>query len=103
VVNNSAEFASHMNIDSKTSHGLLGAFAGVIAAATLQPLENIKVAMMLPPRDLHLNHRIFHNLSVTKTYLYKHEGIRGFFKGVTASSLRAAFGSFTYFGLLRHL
>lgn len=57
-------------MDSKTSHGLMGAVAGVIAAAILQPLENIKVAMMLPPRDLKLNHKIVHNLAVTKRYIY---------------------------------
>jgi hypothetical protein len=90
-------------MDSKTSHGLLGAVAGLTAAAFLQPLENIKVAMMLPPKDLQLNHSVVHNLLMTKKYIMNHEGIRGFFKGVAASSLRAALGSFTYFGLLRRL
>lgn len=92
-----------MNIDSKTSHGLMGAVAGLVAAAILQPLENIKVAMMLPPHDLKLNHRVMHNLAVTNAYLWNCDGMRAFFKGVVPSSLRAAFGSFTYFALLRHL
>jgi hypothetical protein len=59
-------------MDSKTSHGLLGAVAGLIAAAILQPLENINVAMMLPPKDLQLNHSIVNNLLVTKRYIMNH-------------------------------
>lgn len=32
--------------------GILGMISGVITTALLQPFENVKMALMLPPKDL---------------------------------------------------
>jgi hypothetical protein len=56
-------------MDKKQSHGILGWIAGVITAGILQPLENIKVAMILPPKDLKLGNNIISNILTTKYYI----------------------------------
>ena len=35
--------------------GILGMISGVITTALLQPFENLKMALMLPPKNLELN------------------------------------------------
>ncbi len=32
--------------------GILGMISGVLTTALLQPFENVKVALMIPPKDL---------------------------------------------------
>lgn len=90
-------------MDSKYSHGLLGAMSGVAAAGLFQPLENIKVTMMLPPRDLTLHQNFFRNFITTYRYIVNTEGWRGLYQGVTASSTRSGIGSLIYFEILRWL
>lgn len=87
----------------KASIGLFGSASGLVVAALLQPLENIKMALMLPPKDLSTNRNFLANLVRAFRYIEGHEGARGFFKGTIPSTMRAAVGSFFFFGSLRHL
>lgn len=73
------------------------------AAALFQPLENIKVNMMLPPGDLSLKSNFLSNLITTYRYIFKTEGVRGLYQGVAASSMRSGLGSLIYFETLRRL
>jgi hypothetical protein len=45
----------------KASIGLYGSLSGSVIALVLQPLENIKMALMLPPKDLSLNRNVLMN------------------------------------------
>jgi hypothetical protein len=79
-------------------------FSGVITTALLQPFENIKMALMLPPRELKPIHEMNGVIENTKTscrYIYNADGVRGFYKGLAAATLKAALGCYIYFAGLR--
>ena len=84
--------------------GFYGMFSGVITTALLQPFENIKMALMLPPRELkpiHEANNVFTNTKSSCKYIYNADGIRGFYKGLAAATLKAALGCYIYFSGLR--
>ena len=84
--------------------GFFGMVSGVITTALLQPFENIKMALMLPPRELkpiHLKNNVFQNTKTSCEYIYKADGIKGFYKGMVAATLKAALGCYIYFAGLR--
>ncbi len=84
--------------------GFYGMFSGVITTALLQPFENIKMALMLPPRELkpiHEANNVFTNTKTSCKYIYNADGIRGFYKGLAAATLKAALGCYIYFSGLR--
>ena len=59
---------------------------------------------MIPPyklRPLHAQHNFFHNIITSCTYIYSHDGIQGFYKGLVAATLKAALGCYIYFAGLR--
>lgn len=87
----------------RASTGLFGSASGLLVAVLLQPLENVKMALMLPPSDLATNNNFISNFQHAYKYIQAHEGVRGFFKGTIPSTIRAAVGSFFFFGSLRHL
>lgn len=90
-------------MDKASSIGLLGSVSGTVIALILQPLENIKMALMIPPKDLPLGRNVFVNMYRAQRYISQNEGLRGFYKGTIPSVLRAGVGSFFFFGSLRHL
>ena len=82
--------------------GILGMISGVITTALLQPFENLKMALMLPPKNLELNQNFIKNSSKAVKYIQNNEGLRGFYKGIVAATLKAATGCYMYFGILRY-
>lgn len=87
----------------KKEHGLYGYFAGIANAAILQPLENIKMALMIAPKDLKLTNNFLSNLRTASKYLWREEQIRGFYKGLVPNLLKTGFSSAVYFCSLRTL
>jgi solute carrier family 25, member 38 len=86
--------------------GLYGMVSGVITTALLQPFENIKMALMLPPRELkplHLRSSVLQNTQSSCAYIFRADGLKGFYKGMVAATLKAALGCYIYFSGLRAL
>jgi len=84
--------------------GFYGMFSGVVTTALLQPFENIKMALMLPPRELKpqfLQNNVLVNINTSCKYIYSADGINGFYKGMIAATLKAALGCYIYFTGLR--
>ncbi len=82
-------------------HGLYGSLAGFVAATTLQPLENIKMVMLVPPKEAKLSHRFFKDVIISTKYLYNDGGLKAFYRGVVPNVLRTAFSSAIFFSVLR--
>ena len=52
--------------------GVYGMISGVATTILLQPFENIKMALMIPPRRLekqHLNNNVFNNIISSCRYI----------------------------------
>ena len=81
--------------------GMYGSFAGFIASITLQPLENIKMVLLVPPKELQLSNNFFKNVVTVTKYLHNDEGYRAFYRGLTANMTRTVFSSFFFFSTLR--
>jgi hypothetical protein len=63
------------------------------------------MALMIPPyklQDTHKQNNTFNNILSSSKYIYEHDGIRGFYKGLVAASLKAALGCYIYFTGLRY-
>jgi hypothetical protein len=84
-----------------SQNGLFGMTSGVIATALLQPFENIKMAMMIPPKALDLSRNFAGNISNASNYIYRVDGWHGFYKGMVAAVFKAAFGGYWFFGTLK--
>lgn len=82
-------------------NGLYGSLAGFIAATTLQPLENIKMVMLVPPKELQLSNNFLKNVSISTNFLYTDGGLRAFYRGLVPNVLRTAFSSSIFFSSLR--
>ena len=76
-------------------------FSGVLTTVMLQPFENVKMALMIPPKNLRLKSNFLINMQIAAQYIANHEGLRGFYKGVVAGTSKAAIGCYTYFAILR--
>jgi hypothetical protein len=50
--------------------GLYGSLAGFTASVTLQPLENIKMIMLVPPKEVQLTNNFFKNIVLSTKFLY---------------------------------
>lgn len=85
--------------------GLYGLYSGVFTTAVLQPLENIKMALMLPPKVLQnsFNNNFIFNLRLSCQFIWNNDGIKGFYKGITAATMKAGLGCYVYFSVLRYL
>lgn len=81
--------------------GLYGMISGVITTAILQPFENVKMALMIPPENLPLTRNFLLNMHLATRYIARVDGLPGFFKGVTAAAMKAGLGCFVYFAILR--
>ena len=82
---------------------MYGLASGVISTALLQPFENVKMALMLPPRRLErrLSKNFVRNVGRASEYILEADGVRGLYKGLTAAALKAATGCYVYFSVLR--
>lgn len=82
--------------------GVLGMISGVLTTALLQPFQNVKVALMLPPKDLSVKGNFLANSYNAINYINRVDGLKGFYKGMAAATLKAASGCYIYFGILRY-
>jgi hypothetical protein len=82
---------------------LYGYLSGMSAAVALQPLDNIKVALMVPPKDLQTTSNPLRNLYVVCRFLEKEGGISAFYKGTTVSIIKTGISSGIFFWGLRHI
>lgn len=79
--------------------------SGVATTILLQPFENIKMALMIPPyrlKQLHQQGSILSNIITSCKYINEKDGIQGYYKGLVAASYKAAFGCYLYFAGLRY-
>ena len=83
--------------------GVFGLISGVLTTAILQPFENIKMALMLPPKNLKLSSNFLVNMSIASKYIFVQDSYHGFYKGLTAAVSKAGFGCYIYFASLRYL
>ena len=81
--------------------GVYGSLAGFVTASLLQPLENIKMLLVLPPKNLKIEANVFKNIANTVQYLHKDDGIRSFYRGIVPTVLRTTVSSYFYFSVLR--
>ena len=91
--------------DMINEKGFYGMVSGVFTTVTLQPFENIKMALMIPPRrlkQLHEKGSTLANVLSSCRYIREKDGFKGFYKGLVAASLKAAFGCYIYFTGLRY-
>ena len=64
--------------------GIIGLLSGIISTSVLQPFQNVKMAIMLPPKDLILGDNFIINLFKATKYINMIDGISGFYKGFIA-------------------
>lgn len=79
--------------------------SGVVTTILLQPFENIKMALMIPPyrlKELHHESNTLANIITSCKYINEKDGVKGYYKGLVAASLKAAFGCYIYFTGLRY-
>lgn len=87
----------------KREKGFYGYIAGIANAALLQPLENIKMALMLSPKDLPLKSNFIFNMWAASKYLWHQDGAKAFYKGLVPNLLKTGFSSAVYFYSLRSI
>lgn len=83
--------------------GLYGWLAGFFAAGLLQPLENIKMVLIIPPKDVILTRNFLQNFVIAVKYLARDKSFESFYKGLVPNIMKTACSSAVYFTLLRHL
>ena len=82
-------------------NGVLGCAAGMTAAAVLMPLENIKVAIMVPPSNLKMGKNFATNFLQATRFLAKEGGISAFYKGIFPNVIKTGLSSAIYYQSLR--
>ena len=81
---------------------MFGLLSGMLTTSVLQPFENVKMALMLPPKDLVLGHNFITNFARASKYILKVDGAKGFYKGFSAANIKAGMGCYIYFTILRY-
>jgi hypothetical protein len=61
------------------------------------------MALMIPPKQLKLNNNFISNINQASLFIYKLDGYKGFYKGMTAAVLKAGLGCYSFFGTLKYL
>ena len=85
----------------KKEKGFYGYLAGTMAAILLQPLENIKIALMIPPSNLKLESNFISNITTASKYIHDDSSIKGFYKGLLPNVIKTGFSSAIFFSSLR--
>ncbi|KRW99343.1 Mitochondrial carrier domain [Pseudocohnilembus persalinus] len=90
-------------------HGGIGFVAGIVVGTFLQPLEIIKIGLIIGPannpelaKQLHKGNILRHTYLIIN-HIYKTEGIKGFFRSYIPSVFRNGGGSGVYFYTLQEL
>lgn len=86
-----------------SSAGYYGYVSGIVTAAALQPLDNIKMALIIPPSKLQLSSNFAKNLYLVTKYIHFEEGFKSFYRGLIANVWKTGLGSAIYFYSLRLL
>lgn len=81
--------------------GFYGYVAGMTSAVLLQPLDNIKMVLMMPPKDLVFTRNFLRNVQLSAKYLANDQGIRSFYRGLVPNVVKNGFGSAVYFFSLK--
>jgi len=82
-------------------NGYYGYLAGTTTAAVLQPLDNIKMALIVPPNKLSLSSNFLKNVYLATRFILAEEGWKSFYKGLVVNALKTGLSSAVYFYLLR--
>lgn len=82
-------------------NGIYGYLSGFTAAAVLQPLENIKMVLLVPPKDIAFTSNFIKNIPIATNYLYSDGGAKAFYRGITPNVIRTGFSSSFFFSTLR--
>ena len=85
--------------------GVYGLASGVVTTMLLQPFENIKMALMLPPhrlKELHAQSSVFNNIATSCEYINEKDGVKGYYKGLVAACMKAGTGCYIYFTGLKY-
>jgi len=92
-------------LKSRPNDAVLGAFSGFITGVILQPLEIIKVCLIVKPVQVSTtaNSNFLSGSYSTAKLIYQLEGIKGFWKGLSPAILEMVCGSAIYFHILHHL
>lgn len=77
--------------------------SGITTTSLLQPFEILKMALMLPPKDLRITANPLRNIFLSAQYIVKVNGYTGFYKGLFAAASKAGLGCYIYFSILRAL
>jgi hypothetical protein len=85
----------------KNKNAYYGFFAGTVSAALLQPLDNIKIALIVPPTKLTLTSNWLANAYRVARYILEEEGWRAFYKGLAINTIKTGLSSCFYFYFLR--
>lgn len=93
VYGNVQRFSS--NPDSYSSHFLAGATAGLVQSLICSPMELAKTQLQL--QNDRFGTTKFKGPSQCLSHIYRHEGLRGVFKGLNATALRDVPGFASYF------
>ena len=81
--------------------GFYGYVAGMASAVLLQPFDNIKMILIMPPKDLKFTNNFVSNARLSIRYLKNDEGIKSFYRGLIPNILKNGFASGVYFFSLR--
>lgn len=84
-------------------NGYYGYLAGTTTAAVLQPLDNIKMALIVPPSKLTLSNNFLKNIFLAFSYIRVEEGWKAFYKGLLVNTIKTGMSSAVYFYLLRSI
>lgn len=82
--------------------GFYGLLSGIATTSVLQPFENVKMALMIPPKDLKLGHNFISNFFNSARYIYRLDGLSGFYKGFWAANIKSGLGCYIFFTILRY-
>lgn len=91
---------------NKPAHAALnGALAGLASGIILQPLDVLKVNLILLPKDLESvkGKNFLSSFSSSIRIISEKEGIKGFFRGVVPSTARGASAASIFFTVIDHL
>lgn len=83
-------------------NGMYGYLVGMTTAATLQPLDNIKMVLIVPPNKLSLSSNFLKNVFLATKFIMTEEGWRSFYKGLVVNVWKTGMSSAVYFYLLRY-
>eukprot|EP01017_Pseudomicrothorax_dubius_P042469 TRINITY_DN6936_c0_g5_i1.p1 TRINITY_DN6936_c0_g5~~TRINITY_DN6936_c0_g5_i1.p1 ORF type:complete len:301 (-),score=58.07 TRINITY_DN6936_c0_g5_i1:112-1014(-) len=89
--------------ETRVQNAVIGAAAGIVTGFVLQPLEVVKMFIIVNPLKIASldNSGLIRASLISIQQINRLEGLRGFFRGMSPALLRYLVGSGVYFGLLQ--